>query len=220
MTGRAIFALGTGVGDPDPGSGPAGHRGARASLRDQGAGAARSSLLSASVPRPSGARNTPRFLRRVGAGHLAATVLLPRTEVIVRQVALPGVADRDLASAVPLQIDALHPYGDDEAGHAWARLPATESVLIGIARKAVMSATRRLFIEAGIKIAAFTFSAAVLYSALCVSCRSRPRTASWRRRRDRSWKPMERARRKPVFFRGPGPAAGESAALGGVRTAA
>jgi hypothetical protein len=32
------------------------------------------------------------FLRRTGAGQLSATVLLPRSETIVRQIALPGVA--------------------------------------------------------------------------------------------------------------------------------
>ena len=31
-----------------------------------------------------------RFLKSLGAGHLSATVLLPRREVIVRQIALPG----------------------------------------------------------------------------------------------------------------------------------
>jgi len=67
---------------------------------------------------------------------------------------------------VPLQIDALHPYGEDEAGHAWARLPESDSVLVGIACKAATERYSSLFIEAGIKIASFTFSAAVLYSAL------------------------------------------------------
>ena len=38
------------------------------------------------------------FLKKVGLTHLAATVLLPRDEVMVRQLALPGVVDRDLAA--------------------------------------------------------------------------------------------------------------------------
>ena len=33
-----------------------------------------------------------RFLKSLGAGRMSATVLLPRREVIVRQMALPGVA--------------------------------------------------------------------------------------------------------------------------------
>src|SRR5687767_13851416 len=54
------------------------------------------------------------FLRKCGAGHIAVTILLPRRDVIVRQVFLPGVAKRDLSAAIQLQIDSLHPFGDDE----------------------------------------------------------------------------------------------------------
>src|SRR5947199_9909485 len=41
-----------------------------------------------------------RFLKSLGLGHLSATVLLPRRDVIVRQIALPGVAGKDLESAI------------------------------------------------------------------------------------------------------------------------
>ena len=34
------------------------------------------------------------FLKQVGAAHIAATVLLPRRDVIVRTVHLPGVSDQ------------------------------------------------------------------------------------------------------------------------------
>jgi Tfp pilus assembly protein PilN len=105
------------------------------------------------------------FLRRLGASHLAATVLLPRSELIVRQLTLPGVADRDLASAIQFQVDSLHPYPEDDARYAWARLPGTPAVLIGIAHRAVIDRYSSLLIEAGIKVAAFSFSAAILYSA-------------------------------------------------------
>jgi hypothetical protein len=106
------------------------------------------------------------FLRQMGAGHLAATVLLRRAEVIVRQIDFPGVAAKDLASAVELQIDSLHPYGEDEVRYTWARLGQTSSVLVGIARKVVVDRYSQMFIEAGVKVACFSFSAAVLYSAL------------------------------------------------------
>src|SRR6185437_10547929 len=46
-----------------------------------------------------------RFLKSLGVGHLTATVLLPRREVIVRQVALPGVAAKDMEGALRLQLD-------------------------------------------------------------------------------------------------------------------
>jgi len=106
------------------------------------------------------------FLNRLGAGHLAATVLLPRRDVIVRPLALPGVANRDLAAAIGFQIDALHPYPEEEAAWVWSRLDGSESVLIGIVRRELIAQQVSLFAEAGVKVAAFTFSAAVLYSVL------------------------------------------------------
>ena len=54
-----------------------------------------------------------RFLQEAGASHLAATVLLPRRETIVRQIALPGVAG----------IYNRHGY-DAEKGQALAQLAA------------------------------------------------------------------------------------------------
>jgi hypothetical protein len=105
------------------------------------------------------------FLKQNGASYLAASVLLPRRDVIVRQIALPGVSDRDLANAVRFQIDGLHPYSEDDAVYDWARI-GSATVLIGIARRDLVDRYVGLFAEAGIKIAAFTFSAAVIYSAL------------------------------------------------------
>ncbi|HYP13180.1 MAG TPA: pilus assembly protein PilM, partial [Bryobacteraceae bacterium] len=106
------------------------------------------------------------FLRKIGAGHIAATVLLPRRDVIVRQLQMPGVSDKDLGAAIQFQLDALHPFGDDEIYSSWARIGKTSFVLVGIARRDVVDGYSTTFAEAGIKIAAFTFSAAVLYSAL------------------------------------------------------
>ena len=103
-----------------------------------------------------------RFLQEAGAAHLAATVLLPRRETIVRQMALPGVAPRDFESAIALQIDLLHPYGEDEVVYGWSRLE-NGSVLLGILRRATLDGYTSLFAEAGIAVAAFTFSAAALY---------------------------------------------------------
>ncbi len=106
------------------------------------------------------------FLKRLGLGHLAATVLLPRREVIVRLLSLPGVPRRELASAVGFQIEALHPYPEDEAAWVWARLDGSESVVVGIARRETVAGYVSLLAEAGVKAAAFSFSAAALYSAL------------------------------------------------------
>jgi hypothetical protein len=107
-----------------------------------------------------------RFLRQVGAGHIAATVLLPRREVIVRHLEMPGVKDSDLASAVRFQLDGLHPFAEDEAVHSFARIKGSGTVLVGIARSEAVGKYATLFAEAGIKVTAFTFSAAAVYGAL------------------------------------------------------
>jgi len=105
-----------------------------------------------------------RFLQEAGASHLAATVLLPRRETIVRQIALPGVAGRDLASAIALQIDSLHPYGEEDVAYGWSRLE-NGSVLLGVLRRAALDRYTAIFAEAGIAVAAFTFSASAIYIA-------------------------------------------------------
>lgn len=107
-----------------------------------------------------------RFVKKAGGGHLAATVMLPRSEVIVRQISVPGVKDQDLAAAVGLQVDALHPYDEDDIAYSFARIGKSASVLVGITRKEVVERYASRFAEAGIKVAVFTFSAAAIYSAV------------------------------------------------------
>jgi hypothetical protein len=107
-----------------------------------------------------------KFLRQAGAAHLAATVLLPRSEVIVRHLAMPGVSVRDLPQAISFQLDGLHPFNEDEAVYAWARLDSRGNVLVGITRREVVNRYISLFAEAGIKVASFTFSAAAIYASL------------------------------------------------------
>ncbi len=112
-----------------------------------------------------------RFLAASGQTGLAATVLLPRDEVIVRTLILPGVPDKDVAGAIELQIETLHPWGDREGdGEAeiawgWSRAGAG-TIMVGIARKSLLDSYETLFSEAGIPLAAITFSPAVVYSAL------------------------------------------------------
>ena len=106
------------------------------------------------------------FLRKLGLSHAAATVVLPRRDVIVRQLALPGVSDKDLPAAIEFQMEGLHPYAEDEAISSWTRIPGTASVLIAIARRGVTERYANLFAEAGVKIGSFTCSAPVIYSAL------------------------------------------------------
>jgi Tfp pilus assembly protein PilN len=106
-----------------------------------------------------------KFVEAAGEKHLAATVLLPRDEVIVRLVHLPGVAGNDVSGAIELQIDSLHPYGDEDV--VWAYLPAGSAhYLIGLVRKAVLDSYETLFSEAGIPVAAFSFSSSAIHAAL------------------------------------------------------
>lgn len=114
------------------------------------------------------------FLAKLGAAHLPATILLPREEVMVRQIAFPGVSDKDLASAIRFEIDSLNPYSEEEAVFDWARIGKTASVLVGFTRRSVLDRYRSLFAEAGIKVASFTFSAPAIYSAIRLLSRPSP----------------------------------------------
>jgi hypothetical protein len=105
------------------------------------------------------------FLKAAGAERISATVLLPRREVIVRQLALPGVAPKDIEGAIRFQLDSLHPYGDDEVVWGWSPL-AYGSVLVGIARRDAVDRYVSLFAEAGVAVASFTFSAAAVHAAI------------------------------------------------------
>lgn len=106
-----------------------------------------------------------RFLAATAETRLAATVLLPRDEVIVRTVTLPGVADKDIASALELQIDSLHPWGDVEVAWGWSRA-GRDDLVVGLVRKERLDSYETLFAEAGILLAAVTFSTAVVHSAI------------------------------------------------------
>ncbi len=107
-----------------------------------------------------------RFAENIGASHIAAWALLPRGEVIVRPIALPGVSRRDLPAAIGYQVESLHPYSEDEAAYAWAAAGSGGNVLVGITRRATVERYASLFAEAGIRLGAITFSAAAIYSSV------------------------------------------------------
>ncbi len=108
------------------------------------------------------------FLKKLGSSHLAATVILPRDQVIVRQLALPGVKDDDLGSAISYQIDSLHPYPEEEVICDWARAGKSHNIITGIARRETIEKYSNLFAEAGIQVKSFTSTAATFYTALRV----------------------------------------------------
>jgi Tfp pilus assembly protein PilN len=105
------------------------------------------------------------FLKSAGAAHLAATVLLPRGEMVARQVVLAGVEAADLAGAVRYQIDSLHTYPEDDVVWDFTRLRGTASLLVAIAKRETVERYGELFAQAGVKISGFSFSAVALYSA-------------------------------------------------------
>lgn len=161
---RRILAFGTGVGleigDQDL-------RVSAVRVRPSGVSVLGSVVIAGFRQRPAAewGQEYASFLRDVGAGHVAAFALLPRREVIVRHLNLPGVSDRDLGAAIGYQIDALHPYGEGDVLYSSARLGGTSTVLVGITLRTTIEQYCGTFAEAGIKLAAITFSAAALYSA-------------------------------------------------------
>jgi Tfp pilus assembly protein PilN len=106
------------------------------------------------------------FLRKLGQRHLAAQVLIPREGMVVRQVQLPGVSDKDLEAALKFQIDSLHSFQEDDVIYDYARIAKTPTILVGIARRSVVDQYATQFSEAGVKISTFTFSAVGLYSSV------------------------------------------------------
>jgi Tfp pilus assembly protein PilN len=106
-----------------------------------------------------------KFLTSLGASYLTAAVLLPRCEVVARQVALPGVPAGDMEGAIRFQLDSLHPYGEDEVAWGWS--PAGPgAAVVGIARRSVVDRYLQLFTAAGVLVSNFTFHAAALHAAI------------------------------------------------------
>lgn len=106
------------------------------------------------------------FLKKLGMRHAVATVVLPRQDVTVRPLALPGISGKDLDGAVRFQMEGLHPYSEDDVYSSWSRLPGTSTVIVAVARREAVERYAVSFAEAGIKIGGFTCSAAAIYAAL------------------------------------------------------
>lgn len=106
------------------------------------------------------------WLKDHQAKHLAALVVLPRHEVIVRQVQLPGVTDEDAAAAIRFQIDGLHPFPEGEVVHDFQRAERTETFVVAIAQRPVIDYYTALFAEAGIALSGLTFSGGAVFPSL------------------------------------------------------
>ncbi len=104
-----------------------------------------------------------RLLARHQASHLAAWLVIPRHEVIVRHVRLPGVADKDAPAAVAFQLDSLHPFSSEEVLHDFRRIGRTASFSVAVAEQRVIDFYTALFAEAGVKLAGITFSGSAVF---------------------------------------------------------
>jgi len=140
-----------------------------------------------------------KFLKDLGCAHLACTVLLPRGEIIVRQLSLPGVGRKDLEAAIRFQADSLHPYAEDEASYAWAQLPNSPVVIVGIVRREALEHYTALFVEAGVRIAAFTFSAPVAYTAARMLVSPPPEGFVVLEQHDGEWEAYGESPARPIF---------------------
>jgi hypothetical protein len=161
---RKLIGWGTGVGIQIEG---ADLHAVVCRLRPGGASVAGAARISNVAERPSAewGAELGAFLRKHSAAHVGAVLLLPRGGVTVRTLALPGVAGGDLASAVSLQVDTLHPYDETDAVFSWAQLPESGQLLVGVAQASAVSIWSARFAEAGVKLASVSFSAAALYTA-------------------------------------------------------
>ncbi len=137
-------------------------------VRPSGVRVAAATVIQNFRERPAGEWGSEylRFLRDNGGSHLAATVIAPKREVIVRQIALPGVAAKDLEAAVGYQVETLHPFGENEICYGWRRVSSSGAALIGILRHSTLDGYLERFAEAGVALASFTFSAAALHGAV------------------------------------------------------
>ena len=165
---KKLFAFGNGVGIEIAGSrGAETLRVSAVRVRPTGARVMGGFSIENAAQQPSAewGQAYAAFLKKLDWKHAVATVLLPREDVILRQVFVPGVSDKDLPAAIRFQMDGLHPYAEDDVVSSWTRLPGTSIVLVAIARRAAVERYRSWFEEAGIKVGSFTCAPAAIYSA-------------------------------------------------------
>lgn len=103
------------------------------------------------------------FLSRHQASHLAAWLVVPRQEVVVRHVRLPGVSDADAAAAIAFQLDSLHPFSGGGIRYDFQRIGRGPSFSVTIAEQRVIDFYTALFAEAGVKLAGITFSGSAVF---------------------------------------------------------
>ena len=114
------------------------------------------------------------FLEDLHLSHLSATVVLPRDEVIVREIRMPALGKKELAAAVGYELENLHPFDPGEIYHAFAPLGsvgaqnASLPLAVVIAERTKVDAYADLFENAGIAVESFTVAAAAFFGAVRV----------------------------------------------------
>jgi len=110
------------------------------------------------------------LLNDIGQSHLRATLAVPRSEVIFRVLSLPPMGRSDLARAIEIQLQDLHPYGDTPVYKSFTPIggatgSSSRHVAIAISEAPRMDGYARRLSEAGIAVAGCTVSADALRAA-------------------------------------------------------
>lgn len=103
------------------------------------------------------------FLESHQAAHLAAWLVIPHEEVVVRSLRLPGVSDEDAPAAIAFQLDSLHPFGEEEIVYGFQRAGRTPFFAVAVAQRRTIDFYAALFAEAGVRLAGLTFSASAFF---------------------------------------------------------
>jgi hypothetical protein len=106
------------------------------------------------------------FLAAHSASHLCPMAVLPRQEVIVRTLRLPGVNDQDAKAAIGFQMDSLHPFAPEDVAADFARVGTSGVFVVAIAERRVLDYYTELFAEAGVRLSGLTFPGAVYSPAM------------------------------------------------------
>lgn len=107
-----------------------------------------------------------RLLDGLKTGPIAALAILPRDQVLLRVIPLPGVAEQDAAAAIRFQMDGLHPFQEEEVVYDWGRVGQSAHYAVAIAEKRVVDEYVALFAEAGIELAGMAPSASAYFSSM------------------------------------------------------
>ncbi len=109
------------------------------------------------------------FLKRQGMSSANATVSLPRSETLLRVLALPVEAESNLAKAVEYQVDGLHPFDEGGVDYDFTVIHKDQAgirVAVVMVKKEITQSYYEWFSQAGIPVSGFTSSSPAYFQAL------------------------------------------------------